>query len=66
MVRLFEGVSVRGLDVPSRLWVSPMCQYSAVARVRSVQFSALSTGTFDYVVDPHLREYLRPFFTGLL
>ena len=33
MVRLFEGVSVRGLDVPSRLWVSPMCQYSAVEGV---------------------------------
>ena len=33
MVRLFEGVSVRGLDVPSRLWVSPMCQYSAIEGV---------------------------------
>ena len=33
MVRLFEGVSVRGLDVPSRLWVSPMCQYSVVEGV---------------------------------
>ena len=33
MVRLFEGVRVRGLDVPSRLWVSPMCQYSAVEGV---------------------------------
>ncbi|MDP5128374.1 MAG: NADH:flavin oxidoreductase/NADH oxidase [Pontimonas sp.] len=33
MVRFFEGVSVRGLDVPSRLWVSPMCQYSAVEGV---------------------------------
>ena len=33
MVRLFSGVSVRGLNVPSRLWVSPMCQYSAVEGV---------------------------------
>ena len=33
MVRLFEGVSVRGLDGPSRLWVPPMCQYSAVEGV---------------------------------
>ena len=33
MVRLFEGVSLRGLDVPSRLWVSPMCQYSAIEGV---------------------------------
>ncbi len=33
MVRLFEAVTVRGLDVPSRLWVSPMCQYSALEGV---------------------------------
>ena len=28
--RLFEPVHLRGLEVPHRLWVSPMCQYSAV------------------------------------
>lgn len=28
--RLFEPVQLRGLEIPHRLWVSPMCQYSAV------------------------------------
>lgn len=28
--RLFEPVHLRGLEIPHRLWVSPMCQYSAV------------------------------------
>lgn len=28
--RLFEAVRLRGLEIPHRLWVSPMCQYSAV------------------------------------
>ena len=27
---LFEGLQIRGLAIPHRLWVSPMCQYSAV------------------------------------
>ncbi len=30
MVMLFSPITVRGLVVPSRLWVSPMCQYSAI------------------------------------
>ncbi|OZM73364.1 oxidoreductase [Amycolatopsis antarctica] len=30
MSRLFEPISVRGLTVPNRVWVSPMCQYSSV------------------------------------
>ena len=29
MVMLFEPLSIRGVVVPHRLWVSPMCQYSA-------------------------------------
>lgn len=28
--RLFQPLQLRGLEVPHRLWVSPMCQYSAV------------------------------------
>ena len=28
--QLFEPIVLRGLKVPHRLWVSPMCQYSAV------------------------------------
>ncbi|WP_326566841.1 hypothetical protein VSH64_34015 [Amycolatopsis rhabdoformis] len=29
MSRLFEPLSLRGLTLPNRAWVSPMCQYSA-------------------------------------
>ncbi|MFS0865761.1 NADH:flavin oxidoreductase/NADH oxidase [Microbacterium sp. 179-B 1A2 NHS] len=28
--RLFESIRLRGLDIPHRLWVAAMCQYSAV------------------------------------
>ncbi len=30
MSHLFEPLTLRGLTVPNRAWVSPMCQYSAV------------------------------------
>lgn len=29
MSRLFDPITVRGLTLPNRAWVSPMCQYSA-------------------------------------
>ncbi|RSD19634.1 NADH:flavin oxidoreductase/NADH oxidase [Amycolatopsis eburnea] len=29
MSRLFSPITVRGLTLPNRVWVSPMCQYSA-------------------------------------
>ncbi len=29
MSMLFSPITLRGLSIPSRLWVSPMCQYSA-------------------------------------
>jgi 2,4-dienoyl-CoA reductase-like NADH-dependent reductase (Old Yellow Enzyme family) len=28
--KLFEPITIRGLNIPHRLWVAPMCQYSAV------------------------------------
>lgn len=28
--RLFESIRIRGLEIPHRLWVAPMCQYSAI------------------------------------
>ena len=30
MSHLFEPLKLRDLAVPNRVWVSPMCQYSAV------------------------------------
>src|SRR5512134_2974135 len=30
MPRLFEPITLRGLTLPNRIMVSPMCQYSAV------------------------------------
>ena len=30
MTALFESIVIRGLSIPNRIWVSPMCQYSAV------------------------------------
>lgn len=33
MSMLFSPITLRGLTVPSRLWVSPMCQYSAIEGV---------------------------------
>lgn len=40
--RLYHPLTLRGLEIPNRLWLSPMCQYSAV----------------DGLVQPwHLRHY---------
>ena len=33
MSQLFSPLHIRGLAIPNRLWVSPMCQYSAVEGV---------------------------------
>ena len=33
MSRLFSPITVRGLTLPNRAWVSPMCQYSATGGV---------------------------------
>jgi 2,4-dienoyl-CoA reductase-like NADH-dependent reductase (Old Yellow Enzyme family) len=33
MSMLFSPITLRGLSIPSRLWVSPMCQYSALEGV---------------------------------
>lgn len=29
--RLFSPITLRGLTIPNRLWMAPMCQYSAPA-----------------------------------
>ena len=28
--KLFTPIKIRGVEMPNRIWVSPMCQYSAV------------------------------------
>jgi len=33
MSLLFSPITLRGLEIPHRLWVSPMCQYSAIEGV---------------------------------
>lgn len=33
MSKLFSPITLRGLEIPHRLWVSPMCQYSALEGV---------------------------------
>lgn len=31
MVKLFEPIEINGVNVPNRMWVAPMCQYSCFA-----------------------------------
>lgn len=46
--KLFEEIKIRGLSIPNRAWVSPMCQYSAteglVGQWHQIHLGAFSTG----------------------
>ncbi len=48
MPQLFDPISIRGLEIKNRVWVSPMCQYSAVDGVvgewHCVQLGGFATG----------------------
>ena len=45
---LFDHLQIRSLDIPNRVWVSPMCQYSAVDGIvgqwHQVHLGAFATG----------------------
>jgi 2,4-dienoyl-CoA reductase-like NADH-dependent reductase (Old Yellow Enzyme family) len=47
-VSLFDHLQIRNLDIPNRVWVSPMCQYSAVDGIvgqwHQVHLGAFATG----------------------
>lgn len=51
---LFSPITLRGLEVPNRLWVSPMCQYSAVSGVvgqwHQVHLGAYATGGASMII----------------
>lgn len=55
MARLFEPISIRGVDIPNRIWVSPMCQYSCFAGDgvptdwHLVHLGAFAQGGFGYI-----------------
>ena len=54
MPSLFEAFTLRGLELPNRLWVSPMCQYSArdgiVGSWHEVHLGAFATGGAGLVI----------------
>ncbi len=54
MSELFEPITLRGLTVRNRVWLSPMCQYSAVDGVPGdwhlVNLGARASGGFGLVV----------------
>ncbi|MCX6430619.1 MAG: NADH:flavin oxidoreductase/NADH oxidase [Actinobacteria bacterium] len=47
-VSMFDSLQIRGVTFPNRMWVSPMCQYSAIEGVvgdwHRVHLGALSSG----------------------
>lgn len=55
MVRLFEPISIRNVDIPNRMWVSPMCQYSCFSGDgiptdwHLVHLGAFAQGGFGYI-----------------
>ena len=73
MTHLFTPLTLRGLTVPNRVWLSPMCQYSAEAGVPTdwhlVHLGARAVGGFGLVltemtgVSPEAR--ISPQDTGL-
>jgi len=54
MPSLFEPITIRGLQIRNRVWVSPMCQYSAVDGVvgdwHNVHIGALATGGTGLII----------------
>ncbi len=48
MPELFEPLTIRSVTFPNRVWVSPMCQYSAIDGVigawHKAHLGALATG----------------------
>jgi 2,4-dienoyl-CoA reductase-like NADH-dependent reductase (Old Yellow Enzyme family) len=51
---LFSPITLRALEVPDRLWVSPMCQYSAtdgiVGQWHAVHLGGFSTGSASVII----------------
>lgn len=56
MVKLFEPIDLRGVTVPNRMWVAPMCQYSCFANDgvptdwHLVHLGAFAQGGFGFVM----------------
>ena len=54
MSATFSSIDVRGLQIPNRLWVSPMCQYSAVDGVvgdwHLMHLGSLATGGAGLII----------------
>src|SRR5918996_1540522 len=54
VTRLFEPITLRGLTIPNRVWLAPMCQYSAVDGVPDdwhlVHLGARAAGGFGLVL----------------
>ena len=55
MSRLFEPIEIRGVTIPNRMWISPMCQYSCFAGDgiptdwHLVHLGAFAQGGFGYI-----------------
>ena len=54
MPQLFDPITIRGLEIRNRAWVSPMCQYSAVDGVvgqwHQVHLGSLATGGAGLII----------------
>lgn len=54
MSRLFSPMTLRGLSIPNRLWLAPMCQYSAVDGMpgdwQVVHLGARASGGFGLLI----------------
>ena len=54
MSNLFDPITLRGLTIKNRVWVSPMCQYSAVDGVvgdwHTAHLGAFATGEAGLVM----------------
>lgn len=56
MVKLFEPIDIRGVTIPNRMWVAPMCQYSCFKNDgvptdwHLVHLGAFAQGGFGFVM----------------
>lgn len=54
MTRLHDPITLRGLEIPNRIWLSPMCQYSAVDGLpnqwHATHYGARAVGGFGLLI----------------
>lgn len=56
--KLFQPLKIRGVELPNRIWVSPMCQYSAHEGFHTPWHATHYGGMLQRGVSSYSRDYV--------